>query len=350
MAYITTTAKSYLRKTNFYRFRNQPAKDVIKLLRGIEGDVGKTSPTLIKQSDEYAIEVLGHKKYAPWLYIYSAISNTFKEGWIPDNYYGLNVVPTINGSYGRMSIMKPLNNIFFGDPSFPDLGSYVNGIFLSKNYDVVDPVDIQDLLFESTDKIVHKTDNSCQGRGINFFTKDTFTIEKISELGNGVFQSFIRQHETLSKFSTSSVATLRITSYIEENGDISIRACYLRLGSGIDTHVQRTSSIRVPIDLGSGSFSQQGFLPNWLTTNIHPTSQIAFEGHIMPCFDKVVSTVKRLHRKVPFVRCIGWDVSIDDNENVSMIEWNAGHNDIKFGEAVQGPCFKGLGWENFHRQ
>lgn len=33
--------------------------------------------------------------------------------------------------------------------------------------------------------------------------------------------------------------------------------------------------------------------------------------------------------------------------NVGLMEWNAGHNDIKFSEATQGPCFHDLGWEKF---
>lgn len=44
------------------------------------------------------------------------------------------------------------------------------------------------------------------------------------------------------------------------------------------------------------------------------------------------------------MRCIGWDVTLDDQENVRIMdmEWNAGHNDIKFSEATQGPCFSDL--------
>ena len=39
---------------------------------------------------------------------------------------------------------------------------------------------------------------------------------------------------------------------------------------------------------------------------------------------------------------IGWDVTLDDQENLRVMEWNAGHNGIKFTEATQGPCFSDL--------
>jgi hypothetical protein len=31
------------------------------------------------------------------------------------------------------------------------------------------------------------------------------------------------------------------------------------------------------------------------------------------------------------------------------MEWNGWHNDIKFSEAADGPCFADLGWQNLWR-
>jgi hypothetical protein len=36
---------------------------------------------------QYAIDVLGARKFAPWLYVYTAISGAFRFGWIPANFY-----------------------------------------------------------------------------------------------------------------------------------------------------------------------------------------------------------------------------------------------------------------------
>jgi hypothetical protein len=48
---------------------------------------------------------------------------------------------------------------------------------------------------------------------------------------------------------------------------------------------------------------------------------------------------------VPFISCIGWDVILDNNNKIQLIEWNSGHNGVKFAEAMIGPCFKDMGWE-----
>jgi hypothetical protein len=49
---------------------------------------------------------------------------------------------------------------------------------------------------------------------------------------------------------------------------------------------------------------------------------------------------------VPFTSIIGWDVAVDENHNVKVMEWNGDHNDIKFSEATQGACFSDRGWES----
>jgi hypothetical protein len=315
------------------------------ILKRLEGELGKTNPTHIKLADEYAREVLGHAHYAPWLYVYTALAGTFKEGWIPDNYYGSVVVPKVKGSYGDISCLKPLTYTIFKSDTFPDIAFFVNGLFLALDNTPISYRDVENFLFKNAEKIVFKVDNSQQGTGIFFFERRSFDIEKIKLLGNGVFQSYLVQHKFFDDFSPNSVATLRMTTVVDDGGGISLRACYLRLGRIDDTHIQSKSNIRVPVDLSSGEFSSEGYLPNWLTVKEHPDSKIRFSGCYIPAFAQCVSTVLDLHKKAPFARCIGWDVTIDSDEDVRLIEWNGAHNDIKFTEATQGPCFADLGWD-----
>lgn len=47
-----------------------------------------------------------------------------------------------------------------------------------------------------------------------------------------------------------------------------------------------------------------------------------------------------MHNLIPFVRCIGWGIIVDDSNNVRLIDWNGGLGDIKFSEATQGRVLK----------
>lgn len=188
-------------------------------------------------------------------------------------------------------------------------------------------------------------DNSLQGKGIYIFNKSSLDENIIEKLGNGVFQEYIEQHDFFNGLMPNSVATIRITSVVEDNGTVSCRAAYLRLGREKDTHVRSVSAIKIPIDLNNGKLYEKGYLTNYCTVDRHPDTRQIFAKKTIPCFNKCIMTVMDLHRKIPFCRCIGWDVAIDKKDEIKVMEWNGEHNDIKFSEATQGPCFIDLGWE-----
>lgn len=222
--------------------------------------------------------------------------------------------------------------------------SYVNDTYFDPNYNVVSKNSVKAELFKNAERVVFKLDSSKQGKGIYFFDRNNFDPDAIQKLGNGLFQSFVTQHANLGKFSETSVATLRLTTVLKDDGETSLRASYLRFGIGQDTHVESSSAIRVPIDIVTGEFDQYGYLTSWLKTDQHPTSGAPFKDSFIPAFEQCKDKVISLHKKIPQVRCIGWDVAIDKDENVVLLEWNGGHNDIKFSKATQGPCFADLNW------
>ena len=143
----------------------------------------------------------------------------------------------------------------------------------------------------------------------------------------------------------NSVATIRVTTVVDNSGCISVRACYLRVGRSNDSHVQSNSHIRIPIDIQNGELSEYGYLTDWRRIIQHPDTKTIFKGTIIPFFEKCTSTAISLHKIMPYTRCIGWGIIVDKNNNVKLMEWNGYHNDIKFSEATQGPCFTDLGWE-----
>ncbi len=343
---IARFAKGYL----YEGFHEKHAREAAGILKGIEHQRGNIQNHDKKRCDEYATEVLGHKHFAPWLYVYTVISGQFKEGWIPDNYYASVVVPKIKGEYGKMSSLNTLNTALFQSDSFPDVLSYANGVFFDKKYQFVPKEDAESVIFGDQDRAVFKLDSSLQGKGIHIVTRDTFRTDHIQKLGNGIFQRYINQHGVFEKFTKDSVATLRITTMYEDNGEVSVRASYLRFGTGDDTYVKSKTHIRVPIDVKTGTFYDVGYTADWNMVKKPPTSKLPFAGNRIPNFKSCIDTVKKLHRKVPFTRCVGWDISVDIEENVQIIEWNAGHNGIKFSEPIQGPCFADLGWEKLAKE
>lgn len=326
------------------RYHRNSNKLAFAVLREIEVEKGKLSSTLRKCADDYAIDVLEWKGFAPWLYVYSAVRGNFEEGWLPDNYYGNVVIRKIQGDYGKISALKPLCNTLFHANVSPDIASFINGFWFDRHFRPIAIGDLENVIFANTDKVICKLDTSYQGRDVFPFEKQDFNAKVVESKGNGVIQKYIRQHKFFNAFVATAVATIRITTVVDNKNTISLRACYLRLGRANDTHVKSVNHIRIPMDMKSGTLHEQGYLANWRTITAHPDSNVSFSDKIIPSYEKCIQLVLKLHEKMPMVRAIGWDVIVDTEGSPVVMEWNGYSNDIKFSEATQGPCFKDLNW------
>ena len=344
------TAKRIIENSKFYVYHKEQNKGAKKFLKNIEQEKGKLSDVNKKLCLEYSYDIFGSKIYAPWLFVYCAYSRVFKEGWIPDNYYGSVVVPAINGEYGQICNRNAVISKLIVEFDSLDICYYANNLFIDTNCNVLSESKLIKTIFSQTKKVVFKLEDSRQGKGIYFFDKNSFDVNVIKQLGNGVFQKYIEQHEFFSNFTKSSVATIRITSVSDSYGEIKIKAGYLRLGRKNETHAKSASAMRIALNIENGKLSDDVYFPNWKSSNKLPGNNISFGGEIIPSFNKCLTEVKRMHKNIPFVRCIGWDIIVDKNDNFKLIELNGGHNSITFNETLQGPCFKDLKWENLNKK
>lgn len=321
-----------------------------KVLKSIEAAKGPLPGHLKAQADAYAADVLGSKSYAPWLYVYSAIAGEFREGWIPDNYYMSVVLPAIEGRYGGLSDMRSMTARVFGhEKEIPDRGYVVKGRLYDASLEPVSSFEqFTNHIFSGVEKVAFKADASDRGRGVKILDRDRFMQTAVG-LPDGVIQPFIDQHEAFAQVASRSVGTLRMTTVIEPDGQITTRDAYMRFGRDTDDHVFSESNIRVLLDTATGVFSPIGYSVDWLEIDRHPDSGFVFAGNEVPNYAACLEAVERLHRRIPMVPSIGWDLTVDQDGSVQVLEWNSGHNDIKFSEATSGPCFTGLGWEHLGR-
>ena len=340
---LVSTGINKLDNLRYHKISNKIAYDI---LNSLKEEKGSFPIELKRKADEYAKEVLGWKGFAPWLYVYSHFTGQFKEGWIPDNFYGKVVIPQIQGAYGKISMLKPLTNRLFDKSISPDLGYFINKTWFDKNYSQIPESNILKIFFADTETVIVKLDTTYQGKGIYVLTRTNFNISKLNKLGDFVIQRFIKQHEFFNSYTPNSVATIRLTTVVEISGHISLRAAYLRLGRSSDTHVQSENHIRIPIEMIDGKLYKLGYLPNWHQIKTHPDNNTTFLDKEIPNFETCVNLVLGLHKKMPMVKAIGWDVVINNKNQPIVMEWNGYSNDIKFSEATQGPCFKDMDWKS----
>ncbi|MGF1487761.1 MAG: sugar-transfer associated ATP-grasp domain-containing protein [Prochloraceae cyanobacterium] len=310
-------------------------------------DSGATlTPKIQRKIEAYAREVLGCARYIPWLKVYAAYRGEFKEGWLPDNYYGQVVLPIIQGDLRGLSRAKTISRRLLETDLLPDIAYQINGVWIDTHGNTIKPQDLKSLVFKNDTRVFVKLDGSNQGRGVFPVDRASFEIEELAALGNFVVQSSIQQSAFFDRFSTSSVATLRITTVKAKGAPAKMYAAYLRLGRENQTAVTSASHIRVPVIDNKGTLGDLAALPNWQKITSHPDTGATFENLVIPSFDAAVKACTSLHDRMPHVTIIGWDTAIDKSEQVQIIEWNSNHPDIKFSEASTGPCFSKFSWDS----
>ena len=297
------------------------------------------------RSEEYAREVFGHPRYAYWLQVYAAVQGGFSEGWIPDNAYGADLLAPLKGAYGRISKIKSLSARVLQTRLLPDMGSWVNGVLTTPEGEVIDKRDPRSWLFAETDSVVFKPDEGEQGRGLQFWTRGTFRPDDLWASPNGVVQKALRGPSLWRELRAGELPTLRLTTVSDEEGEASVRGAYLRFAAS-SGHVRGETALAVPLALdGEGQLQARVRAPDWTFSSHLPGSSRRLEEYRFPRFRESLAMALELQRRVPFVRCVGWDFVVDEEEELWLLEWNGEHNDIKFHEAFTGPCFADLGWE-----
>lgn len=316
-----------------------------KSLVDIEKFLGKTlTPALRRQADEYAKDVLGDLEYAPSLHFYSAMQGRFREGWMPENFYHLVVVPRISFGFAEISSKKSLSNRILRTPALPDIAYYIGGDFYDRDYTPIDRVKLTDLA-KPYGAVFVKGDDSGRGEKVRKVAAKALMDYPFD--GNCVIQRAIQQHPFFEEFVAGVVATLRITTVKSPSGHFGMREAAVRFGRSGAEWLTAGENVAAQIVDGMGTLDELAYTSDWNGWKAHPDTGTMFGGRQVPYFADAVALCESLHAVLPHVAIVGWDVAIDADGKAELIEWNAGHCGIAGPEALIGPLFADLNWERF---
>lgn len=344
---LKTGGKQALASLQAARRRWLKAQEARRALANLAEQGGPLPAKLERRAREDAVERLGAARHALWLKVYAAVQGGYRDGWLPDSYYLETVMPRINGTAHHLGRVRATNPLFFDSPALADLLYVLNGRLLAADHRALTPAEALDLLRGSGPEVVFKADHSGFGRGVRTLTTAEMTPDQLLALGNGVVQPRITGHPALARLGGEALATLRIGTVLPETGAPEVRTCYLKLGRPGQAHVIARDQVRVAVDWRSGALEAEGYLSTWQRCSRAPGAELGFDGVTLPGMKQAVQTVLDLHAKAPLARYICWDLAIDAEETVRLLEWEGGV--VSFAEAVQGPCFLGLGWDSLHK-
>ena len=143
--------------------------------------------------------------------------------------------------------------------------------------------------------------------------KEISTDELHSKInGQYLWQERIIQHEKMSALHPSSVNTIRLISF-NNNNRIEIFSGTLRVGAKSNrVDNWNAGGIAFGIDLPTGRVRRKGvYKPGYGTgVEVHPDSGIRLEGFQIPFFEESMALTKRLHEYFYGTHSIGWDLAL----------------------------------------
>lgn len=176
---------------------------------------------------------------------------------------------------------------------------------------------------EKNEWIICKPISEEGGKGIGLFhqSNDFFKYNELKE-NNYLLEECIKSHPAMN-FKNTSVNTVRVYSVLDRSGKAHILKAVLRAGVG-DSVVDNFHSggVIYPVNVEHGFIESYGERRTEKKgVFIHPETDIIMLGFVIPHWELMKETVKRMAESLPQVRYIGWDMCITPN-GVDLIEAN----------------------------
>lgn len=216
----------------------------------------------------------------------------------------------------------------------------IDGLVYDSNYNIVKKENVDRIISELAnkfDRIVIKPSRSSSGKGVQIIKKNKdgifvdknnipFSYDFIKHIykTNWCLQECISQSDYMSHFNPTSINTIRIAVYRNENGDLQCLSAALRIGS-LGSEVDNAHA--------GGKFC--GILPNGKIGNYVCDVFGKKEGHfneldfennnwIIPNYDVVKKFAIDSAKKIIHHDLIALDIALDKNDKPILLEFNVG--------------------------
>lgn len=292
----------------------------------------------------------GKKISSKWHRLYQSYTDTFRYNYFPEYIFSTELEPKTN-PYRVAELLGDKNflSVFFSnisEVSVPQNVFYaVNGTIYNTDRNIITLQEAVKLLLVSKDcLVIKKTIDTSSGRDVAILNGN-YSYEEAESLikrfgKDFVVQDFIRQSQELLALNSSSVNTFRVITYICDD-DIFTCPVALRMGrANADKDNIHNGGISVGVQ-EDGYLKKYAFSEYGEVFTEHPDSKVQFSGYYIPeAGTKLRSVAKKLHSYVPWLGIISWDLTINEQGDITLVEMNTTGQSAWFCQMVNGePLF-----------
>ena len=183
-------------------------------------------------------------------------------------------------------------------------------------------------IYEKGNDLVLKPSREGEGRGIVFLRKEIpcedneKILNKIAEDRDYICQRAVRNHESWSSYPGCNALNVARINTMNFNGKPKIMSSYMKIAvKGMDIVNVALGALCLRI-MDDGCFDKRGldfYAGVWYDKL--PNGE-EFAGRKLHNYDKVKETVLMMANRVPELKAIAWDITVDEDGDVLIIELN----------------------------
>ncbi len=139
-----------------------------------------------------------------------------------------------------------------------------------------------------------------------------------------VIEELIIQDKRMAELNPTSVNTVRVCSRWNSEG-FSVFEAFVRMGrTGMVIDNVSSGGLSAAVDWKTGVVISDGFGKGTVTYTTHPDTGVPLRGFLIPEWDTLMETVKKIHSLIPYYPYVGWDFALTPKGWV-VIEGNWGN-------------------------
>lgn len=275
----------------------------------------------------------GHEILLDWHRYYTAVSGKFDERYIPEDLYRLIEYFGNNTEFAHVFSNKIIQHRLLScidDIYLPDLLFYTqNGEIIDKGCNIISRQKAIEIIMGKEEVFAKPWTDSNSGIGCIKLSVDASNPKIIDEIektlqqckDNYVFQSVLHNCTSIDRIYSKSVNTFRIMTY-SHNGNIFHCPILLRIGRGgsfVDNSHAGGIFISVSDDGYLGEFAHTEFGESF---SRHPDTNLIFKNYRIEGVESILNVIKRAHLAFLPLKILSWDVMVNDEGKVFVIEVN----------------------------
>lgn len=316
-------------------------KEIIDFKKNKKSNAYKKDKKYLKEIKKYWRKY--NVRIKPIYHFHYSVTNEKQDvRYIPDYLYYTKIMNYFsNRTYAVGINDKNYYNILFKNVIQPEtIIRKINGILYDNEYKIIDKKTAIQLCNKNDELIFKPSIENGSGYGITFWSKTNKEVSEVIENYQNmdfIAQKIIDQHPELKKYNPNSLNTIRVTSLILNN-KVNILGATLRLGvNGSKVDNACAGGVFVAIN-NDGTLKNCAFNSKGVKFDKHPNG-ISFSKKKIPNYNELIKKVKELHEMYGHFRLISWDMTVDSENNIVLIEANLRNGCPFLHQYNNGPIF-----------